>query len=51
MNAENLLDYLKNLTLDDIIESGEDVDGHDVYAIKINDGFSTLILNNHEGYE
>jgi hypothetical protein len=51
MNAENLLKYLKNLSLDDIIESGEDVDGHDVYVIKIKDGFSTLIINNQEGYE
>lgn len=48
MNAEKLLNYLKNLTIDDIIDAGEDCDGHNVYAIKINDSFSTLTLNNYE---
>ena len=51
MNTEKLLNYLKNLSLDDIIESGEDCEGHDVYVIKIKDSFSTLILNNQEGHE
>jgi hypothetical protein len=47
MTVEELIDILKSLENNDVVESGEDYEGNPIYSIRIGNRVSTLTIGNH----
>jgi hypothetical protein len=48
MSANDLLDILKSLEHNDVVESGEDYEGNSVFSVRIGNRVSTLIIGNQD---
>lgn len=46
MTVDELIDVLKSLENNDVVESGEDYEGYPIYSIRIGNRVSTLTIGN-----
>lgn len=48
MTTSDLIDILKSLEHNDVVESGEDYEGNPVFSVRIGNGVSTLTIGNQD---
>lgn len=48
MTANHILNKLRSINEDDIIDSGEDYEGNPVFSIRIGNSVATLVVGNQD---